>query len=129
MLSAMTGKTWWARNGPEGENAPEPDDHARDPGQDLDGEAEWPRDPRGHPLGQGEGGADGQRHGDDDGDQRGGDGAPDDRPRPVLGTHGVGHAIGVHDGAVPAPLGPGPPVEEVPAVDPDGRPRLYGEDG
>ena len=69
-------------------------------------------------------------HRDDDGDDRRGDGAPDDGPGAELGPLQVLHAVGV-DGARrrPAAVGPGPAVEEVPAVDPDGRPGLEGQHG
>ena len=60
----------------------------------------------------------------------GGQGAPDDGPGAELGALQVGHAVGVDGGAVGAgAVGPGAAVEEVPAVDPHGRPRLDGEHG
>ena len=90
---------------------------------------ERPRDPAREPLGQREGRPDGERQRDDDGDERRRQGAPEDGPGAELGPHGVGHAVGVHDGAVAAAVGPVAAVEEVPAVDPDGRPGLDGQHG
>ena len=91
-------------------------------GEDLDGEPGAARaDPSREPLRQTrrpppmESGSAITDH-----DERRYEGAPEDGPGAVLGPHGVGHPVGVHDRAVAAAFGSScRPSEEVPAADPD----------
>ena len=128
MLLAMIGIDVLGQPRAEGQDAPQADDHARDAGQDLDGEAQRPRDPAWACARSAR-----RRRRSESGTAmtmamreearvpqmmaQAPNWAPSDGPRRWCGRWRRS----------PLPYGPVAPVEEVPAVDPDGRPGLDGQ--